>query len=677
MFKHISLKQYDKYMEYIAYAALDKIKLMTALAKERKDKREQAAIQRQVLAPLPPRSSRIPGIPLDYYRAASDRKNNDDNGYNNTLRAQGVTRGGPEKNERRRSSAPDIKSIAAMHHYKNDIHYYGTETARPAERGTNNATENRKVDLMFVAHSKTGNKTADLFLEYNHCRDLIRKAKVDVESFLKEYMVEMVRADGVHAWACEQIKSQVLTPDVLIEQIQDIFGYEKDGYTGKRAVFKTWRDYRKYGERLEDFYGRIVSTKSKSWTLLDRNKLMFYLFRPWFVYDRMGGVIVNRAKLALQEYEFYKNAQKLDIVPNYDEIYSGGDVYTALKTLQEIQDKKSLADMRRKQKYGARPDGDYERKHNDDAGLYILFSKSLQSAAPYSGKRPDRHSGSGRTRPLINDKIFKDIQVERYGAGGAPRLGPDAERFIAKGRGTIRHGSDDMMKYKGYKADKTGVTGPKRGGANDMKRYKDDEAHKFKVTGTARCGSNDMKTYKDEAEEFKCKGTMRAKSNDMITCKEAEAEKIKNKDAIKRVQDDMTTYKANKTEIYEAKTITTTASPTGTGTYSAAEDDDDDDDYDDDDDNVIDIEEPTKRSPASETYSVTNRNGNDDGDAFKAKDKDEKIQGSAMLADGINDLNCGDLEYSDNDDEDDGCVGGMDTDMDVCSVATSFVKVLQ
>ena len=417
---------------------------MEKLAKMKKDAEEQAAFQQQILAPLPPVASRIDGIPITCYEYGHGKRNSNDAG--DTYKAQGLTKGRPEnaakysshkpyvhadKAKARRVStskiirgkytnaaAADVCRAADACRAKgmtrarfeeqkcndfdefrakgmtrgggpseyssrcsdkdkdNDHDEYrakGVTKGGPAvtrtckDKGINNNTSDKYVDLFWMANSKSGNQTVDLYLQDEYCNRLIKKMDANVDEFLDLYMVSMVQADSVYSWACEQIRSQVLTPATLIEQLRDVFDDDNQATaTAEKKKAASWGDVKKYADKMKDIYWQIAGNSSGSWRLFSNAQLIWFYFRCWFMNSRLAGCIIERARLALQRYAFSKHAQKMDIVQTYDKMYDRYEMDRALKSLQEIQDEEEIAAVRRKHGY---PAGDEMKRNDEDKRL--------------------------------------------------------------------------------------------------------------------------------------------------------------------------------------------------------------------------------------------------------------------------------------------------------------------
>ena len=433
---------------------------MEKLAKMKKDAEEQAAFQQQILAPLPPVASRIDGIPITCYEYNHGKRNSNDS--DDAYKAQGLTKGRPEnaakysshkpyvhadKAKARRASTSEIirgkyTNAAAAdvcraadacrakgmtrgrleEHKRNDFDEFrakgmtkarfeqhkcndfdefrtkgmtkggpseysarcsdkdkdndhdeyrakGVTKGGPAvtttckDKGTNNNTSDKYIDLFWMANSKSGNQTVDLYLQDAYCNKLVKKMDANVDEFLDLYMVPMVQADSVYSWACEQIRSQVLTPATLIEQLRDVFDDDNQATaTAEKKEAASWGDVKKYADKMKDIYWQIAGNSSGSWRLFSNAQLIWFYFRCWFMNSRLSGCIIERARLALQRYPFSKHAQKMDIVQTYDKMYERYEMDRAIKALQKIQDEEEIAAVRRKHGY---PAGD-EMKHNDE-----------------------------------------------------------------------------------------------------------------------------------------------------------------------------------------------------------------------------------------------------------------------------------------------------------------------
>ena len=472
-------------IEYIGFCEIDACNIIKQKEKEKaaKEKAEkERAIQAKVLAPLPPVTSRMDEIPITCYRYDYGKKSYSDN--DDAYRAMGMTGRPPAgtrtpsptfkddnadrfKAERRirgsppekmydpsrnkatgitRGGSADAGLYSSTHKYKNDVNddsfratgitrggpddistcastYQGSDDdsyCRYSELGIKRGraagigTYNDKHKRIKNKKSITGNRTADLFLFDGYYNSLIRKIDGSQDRFLEEYMVNIVRADSVHAWACEQMKSAVLTSSRLMEQVVDIFEEDQAIAARDKNVKYSWRDYRKFGDKMADVFAAVVNSQSKPWLLYSNEKLVWFYFRSWFLRRRMSHCLITRAKLEITSFKFSKEARSCAVIPAYDKMYQSDEVYRALKTLDEVQHKARSA---RRYKYGY----EYERTHGQGAGDEITSNNSMDRPAI---KRMIKGGSAEAAKHVSTSKDGKDNRYGGYGETGITRGAP-------------------------------------------------------------------------------------------------------------------------------------------------------------------------------------------------------------------------------------------------------------
>lgn len=256
-----------------------------------------------------------------------------------------------------------------------------------------------------------------MYLSDGYYQSLKRDKKADENKFLEQYFVAMVRADAVHCWACEQIKSVVLTADNLMTQLMNIFADKDEAMARDKKKAYTWRDYWKYGNKMQDIFAAIVESNNEFWKTYTKEQILWFHFRGWFFNKRMTDCIVSRAKLAISSFEFYKEPQSLAETPIYDKMHNPGDLYKALKTLEEVQYK-----TRSRHKYGygdgygygyvhgGRADDEYIRNNAGDKATMNEVSRQIPAEPATSASEckytDDRNDGNtGRPAVVCYDNL--------------------------------------------------------------------------------------------------------------------------------------------------------------------------------------------------------------------------------------------------------------------------------
>ena len=481
-------------------------------AQQKAELKQQAAIQRQVLAPLPPIASRrrddMPAECYRYHGCGRVESSSDSDDYN--YKARSITRKGADGAGRYNDRSKDddrylgkaIKNEAPLadermysstytatdndddryldeapadyvRHSKTKPEIYtgakGITKGGPSDVTTHETRRPRSVERI------TGNRTVDLFLHDTYYKSFIAKTKAVENKFLNDYLVKMVQADSVHCWACEQVKSAVFTSDDLMHQIRDIFDDEDEAKTRDDNVRYSWKDFRNYSEKMADIFATVSDDESE--------KLPWFYFRIWFVNHRMSHVLVYRARLVITCHQFDPKPQEYTTTPRYDVLYSADETYTALNVLEYMQNKAVAS----RQRGSTANEFDKSSICGDKCKLYGDGGKKitrLRCAYPAILSKYDDMMETADNEAKVNEIGKDDDNDDEHGydAKGAPRGGPSTA--------DNDNDSDDDNDEYGYDSKAVTRRGPSTAGDDNVINEDDDDEHGYDAKGVTRGGSS-------------------------------------------------------------------------------------------------------------------------------------------------------------------------------------------
>lgn len=186
------------------------------------------------------------------------------------------------------------------------------------------------------------NGTVDAYMARDWTKDFISRCKLNVDNYFKKYMVRMTVADSILVFASDNLHSQSFHSVEIMKECVAAFGFTPRTRLQQREAAYTWKYFKKFIREHRAQHQLVVFNDDvkghKALAVVDN---LFIDFTAWFLLHRLGPLILKRAELVKQQYEFSEYAAPMtNQQPNWymlPSVSSGKEVQDACMVLYEAQ----------------------------------------------------------------------------------------------------------------------------------------------------------------------------------------------------------------------------------------------------------------------------------------------------------------------------------------------------
>ena len=186
------------------------------------------------------------------------------------------------------------------------------------------------------------NGTVDAYMVRAWTKDFISRCKPNVGNYFKKYMVRMTVADSLLVFASDNLHSQSFHSMEIMKECVAAFGFTPRTRLQQREAAYTWKYFKRFIREHRAQHQLVVFNDDvKGHKALAVVDTLFIDFIAWFLLHRLGPLIIKRAELVKQQYEFSEYAAPMtNQQPNWymlPSVSSGKEVQDACMVLYEAQ----------------------------------------------------------------------------------------------------------------------------------------------------------------------------------------------------------------------------------------------------------------------------------------------------------------------------------------------------